>query len=87
MAYRLDLPEGSMIHPVFHISQLKPFVQDYSPDYADLPVISDLDVATAIPKAIIDHRWPRRVPRLYLRYMCLRQACLIPLQHGRITTS
>jgi len=28
-AYHLELPSGNMVHPMFHISQLKPFTPDY----------------------------------------------------------
>jgi len=41
---------------VFHISQLKPFVADFTPVYSTLLVTSDLEDATATPKEIIDRR-------------------------------
>jgi hypothetical protein len=53
VAYKLQLLEGSMIHPVFHISQLKPYSADYTPT---LPVITDLEAADTVPVAVIERR-------------------------------
>lgn len=54
VAYKLELPDNAMIHPVFHISQLNPFAADYTPAYDKLPVTTDLEAAAAVPQSVID---------------------------------
>jgi hypothetical protein len=77
-----------MIHPVFNISQLKPFVANYTAVYSTLPVTTDLEAAAAIPKEIIDRRLVRKgnyaIPQVKVVWTGL-PASSATCQHGKIT--
>uniref|UniRef100_A0ACD5XLJ6 Uncharacterized protein n=1 Tax=Avena sativa TaxID=4498 RepID=A0ACD5XLJ6_AVESA len=49
-----------MIHPVFHVSQLKPFLSDYTPVYSELPSVPDLSTVTPVPAEILKRRLVRK---------------------------
>jgi hypothetical protein len=53
-AYKLDVPTLSLIHPVFHVSQLKEFVPDHTSVFHELPKLVELDQMEVEPKAILD---------------------------------
>lgn len=56
VAYRFQLPPGSKIHDVFHVSHLKNFNPDHTPVFADLPKMPDFTVAAPEPEEILDRR-------------------------------
>ena len=67
VAYKLELPEGSLIHYVFHISQLKLFIADYTPVYDELPMITDLRLQLQHQKQFLIAVSSRRGTRPYHR--------------------
>lgn len=53
LAYKLDLPDDSHIYSV---SQLKPFMPDYTPVFPELSRTTDLTAGDLTPVEILDHR-------------------------------
>uniref|UniRef100_A0ACD5V281 Uncharacterized protein n=1 Tax=Avena sativa TaxID=4498 RepID=A0ACD5V281_AVESA len=59
VAYKLRLPALARVHPVFHVSQLKPFTANYSHVFSDLPATHDLAASATTPELILDRRLVR----------------------------
>jgi hypothetical protein len=56
VAYKLQLPAGSQVHPVFHVAQLKQFTTNHALVFSKLPSIPLLDLHDLVPEEILD-RW------------------------------
>jgi hypothetical protein len=69
VAYKLDLPLSSSVHPVFHVSLLKPAP---SSKYTVSPDLPDVDDTLQVPEAVLQRRLhPRHdgtVPQLLIKW-------------------
>jgi hypothetical protein len=56
VTYKLELLADSLVHLVFHVSQLKEFTPDHSRVFSQLPDIPLLDIAEITSAKILDRR-------------------------------
>lgn len=66
MAYKLELPIGSKIHPVFHVSQLKKHVGD-AVSQSQLPLLDDMGALVKELVSITDRRISKKGVRQLLK--------------------
>lgn len=57
VAFKLELPPQAQVHPVFHVSQLRRFVQPGTPISPELPTNTDIP---AVPMEILQTRWRKK---------------------------
>jgi hypothetical protein len=76
--YKLQLPPDSLIHLVFHMSQLKSFTPNHSSVYSQLSHTLALDISEIVPEKILDYRLVRKgnvaVTQVLIQWSGLPQA-------------
>ncbi|KAH7568450.1 hypothetical protein JRO89_XS06G0001100 [Xanthoceras sorbifolium] len=60
VAYELKLPDGSRVHPIFHVSLLKKYIGDNNISSTELPTIADYGEIVVKPEAIFNTRWVKK---------------------------
>ncbi|KAH9770474.1 hypothetical protein KPL71_012393 [Citrus sinensis] len=68
-AYKLQLPEGTKIHPVFHVSCLKKRIGDGEVPLYTTPPVSDDGILELQPATVKDFRWVKRTGKLHMEVL------------------
>ena len=69
VAYKLQLPEGSPVHLVFHVSFLKKFVGGNNTACINLPPVADDGIVLLEPQHILDTRWVKQENKFNLEHL------------------
>lgn len=79
VAYRLELPDGCQVHPVFHVSQLKAFNPSYAPTFQAMPPPQALLDSASRPLAILQRRMVQQgnaaAPQVLIQWSNLPEDC------------
>jgi hypothetical protein len=67
VAYKLNLPTSSKLHPIFHVSCLKPYHNSSVPIEPTLPTLTDGELQP-LPKAILDSRVVRNTHQILVHW-------------------
>ncbi|KAL6323200.1 hypothetical protein AAG906_027482 [Vitis piasezkii] len=65
VAYKLNLPEGSKIHPIFHVSLLKKKLGEPNNTTVELPLADDEGEIVLELEGILDTRWVKKGSRIF----------------------
>lgn len=66
MAYELQHPPGSTVHPIFHVSQLKPVMGKHITVSADFP---DMSHELQVPEEVLDSRLVKKGAKVISRIL------------------